>query len=153
MRIEKSYGMQFMKWKKASNAQLAREIEIALPIEFDNTLQKEAIREYVQTFVEEGMCADWALHNKGDGNPHAHILLTTRPIKGNGEWGVKEKKGYALDEKGERIPLIDENTGKQKVDSCNRKQWKREIIQANGWNDQETPNGGGKLGRISAIGI
>ena len=71
--------------EKASNAQLAREIEIALPIEFDNTLQKEAIREYVQTFVEEGMCADWALHNKGDGNPHAHILLTTRPIKGNGE--------------------------------------------------------------------
>ena len=122
--------------EKASNAQLAREIEVALPIEFDNTLQKEAIREYVQTFVEEGMCADWALHNKGDGNPHAHILLTTRPIKGNGEWEVKEKKGYALDEKGERIPLIDENTGKQKVDSCNRKQWKREIIQANGWNDQ-----------------
>lgn len=122
--------------EKASNAQLAREIEVALPIEFDDTLQKEAIREYVQIFVEEGMCADWAIHNKGDGNPHAHILLTTRPIKENGEWGVKEKKGYALDEKGERIPLMDENTGKQKVDSRNRKQWKREIIQVNGWNDQ-----------------
>lgn len=124
------------KVEKASNAQLAREIEVALPIEFDEELQKEVMREYVQGFVDEGMCADWAIHDKGDGNPHAHILLTTRPIKENGEWGVKEKKGYALDEKGEKIPIIDESTGKQKVDSRNRKQWKRETIQANDWNDQ-----------------
>ena len=124
------------KVEKASNSQLAREIEVALPIEFDEELQKEVMREYVQGFVDEGMCADWAIHDKGDGNPHAHILLTTRPIKENGEWGVKEKKGYALDEKGEKIPIIDESTGKQKVDSRNRKQWKRETIQANDWNDQ-----------------
>ena len=48
------------------------------------------------------MCADWAIHDKGNGNPHAHIMLTTRPIKANGEWGAKEKKAYKLDENGER---------------------------------------------------
>ena len=38
-----------------------------------------------------GMYADWALHNKGDGNPHAHIMLTMRGIKPYGTWAQKEK--------------------------------------------------------------
>lgn len=38
-----------------------------------------------------GMCADWALHNKGDGNPHAHIMLTMRGIKPDGTWAQKKK--------------------------------------------------------------
>lgn len=29
------------------------------------------------------MCADFAIHDKGDGNPHAHIMLTMRPLKAN----------------------------------------------------------------------
>lgn len=27
------------------------------------------------------MIADWSIHDKGDGNPHAHIMLTTRSLK------------------------------------------------------------------------
>lgn len=44
---------------------------------------------------------------KGDGNLHAHIMLTMRGIKPDGIWAQKEKKIYALDEEGNRIPFID----------------------------------------------
>lgn len=64
-------------FEKSGNAQLAREIEIALPVELDRQAQLALVRTYVNdTFVSVGMCADFALHDKGDGNPHAHIMLT-----------------------------------------------------------------------------
>ena len=125
------------KIEKKSNAQLAREVEVALPIELSRELQLTVIREYVQeNFVLKGMCADIAIHDKGNGNPHAHVLLTTRPIKTDGSWGAKEKKDYARDEDGNRIPLIDKKTGKQKLGKRNEKLWKRITVQANDWNDR-----------------
>lgn len=128
---------EVQKIEKAKNAQLAREVEVALPRELTREQQIECVRNYVkENFVKEGMCADFSLHDKGDGNPHAHIMLTTRPIKDTGEWGIKERKGYALDGNGERIPLLDD-TGEQKKDSRNRLQWKREMVQANDWNKRE----------------
>lgn len=125
------------KVEKKSNAQFAREIELAFPVEFSRELQLAVIREYVQTnFVSEGMCADFAIHDKSNGNPHVHILLTTRPIKADGSWGAKEKKEYARDEDGNPIPLIDKKTGKQKLGKRNEKLWKRITVQANDWNDR-----------------
>lgn len=125
------------KIEKKSNAQLAREVEIALPVEFSRELQLAVVREYVRiNFVSKGMCADVAIHDRGNGNPHAHILLTTRPIKADGTWGAKEKKDYARDETGNRIPLIDKKTGKQKLGKRNEKLWKRITVQANDWNDR-----------------
>ena len=125
------------KVEKKTNAQLAREVEIALPVEFSRVVQLAVIRDYVQTnFVSKGMCADIAIHDKRNGNPHAHILLTTRPIKADGTWGTKEKKDYARDEDGNRIPLIDKKTGKQKLGKRNEKLWKRITVQANDWNDR-----------------
>ena len=50
------------------------------------------------------MCADFAIHDKGTGNPHVHIMLTLRPLKENGQWGAKCRKAYDLDENGQRIP-------------------------------------------------
>lgn len=108
--------------EKAKNSQLCREVEVALPVELSREEQIKLVREYIQeNFTSKGMCADWALHDKGDGNPHAHILLTVRPIKSNGEWGAKRKDSYALDDKGNKIPVIDLNTGKQKIGSRGRK--------------------------------
>lgn len=49
----------------------------------------------------------------------------------------KQKKVYLKDENGERIPLIDKATGKQKVDKQNRKQWKCTTIPTNDWNSKE----------------
>lgn len=126
------------KIEKSSNAQLAREIEVAFPEELKPAERVQCIQQYVQeNFVSQGMCADIAIHDKGDGNPHAHIMLTTRPIEKLGVWGTKEKKKYCVDAHGERIPIIDPATGLQKVDSRNRKQWKRETTQANNWNNRE----------------
>ena len=125
------------KVEKKSNAQFAREVEVALPMEFSRELQLAVIRDYVQTnFISKGMCADIAIHDRGNGNPHAHILLTTRPIKADGTRGAKEKKDYARDENGNRIPLIDKKTGKQKLGKRNEKLWKRITVQANDWNDR-----------------
>ena len=123
--------------EKAKNSQLCREVEVALPVELSREEQVRLVREYIQeNFTSKGMCADWALHDKGDGNPHAHILLTVRPIKSNGEWGAKRNDSYALDDKGNKIPVIDLNTGKQKIGSRGRKMWERISIPSTDWNDQ-----------------
>ena len=91
--------------EKTSDAQLAREIEAALPVELSRAEQLALVRSFVKdNFVAEGMCADFALHDKGDGNPHAHILLTIRPLKPDGRWGPKCRKVYDLDSQGNRIP-------------------------------------------------
>ena len=94
------------KIEKSRNAQLAREIEIALPVELSRKEQIGLIRDYAQNiFVSVGMCADVALHDKGDGNPHAHILLTMRPFREDGSWDAKCLKEYDLDKHGQRIRL------------------------------------------------
>ena len=40
------------------------------------------------------MCADWSIHDKGDGNPHVHLLLTMRPFNPDHSWGKKEVKDW-----------------------------------------------------------
>ena len=91
--------------EKSATAQLAREIEVALPVELSRTEQLALVRAFVKdTFVDAGMCADFAIHDKGNGNPHAHIMLTIRPIKEDGTWGAKCRKVYDLDSRGQRIP-------------------------------------------------
>ena len=91
--------------EKARDSQLAREIEAALPRELSGEQQLALVRAYVKdNFVDKGMCADFAIHDKGTGNPHVHIMLTVRPLKENGAWGAKCRKAYDLDENGQRIP-------------------------------------------------
>jgi len=90
--------------EKSKDSQLARDLEISLPIELSRTEQLDLARAYIRdTFVSAGMCADFSFHDK-EGNPHIHILLTVRPINENGEWGAKCRKVYELDEHGQRIP-------------------------------------------------
>ena len=91
--------------EKSSDAQLARDIEVALPVELSPAEQLTLVRAFVKdNFVDAGMCADFAIHDKGDGNPHAHIMLTMRPLKLDGHWGAKCRKVYDLDGNGDRIP-------------------------------------------------
>ncbi|MCB5640438.1 MobA/MobL family protein, partial [Erysipelatoclostridium ramosum] len=78
------------------NARLAREWEVALPHELDLEQSKKLVHEFAQSLADEGMCVDANIHWK-QGNHHAHILGTTRPITKNGTWGQKEKKRYKLD--------------------------------------------------------
>ncbi|MFR2486152.1 MAG: MobQ family relaxase [Hungatella sp.] len=103
--------------EKAGNAQLARELEIALPIELSREEQIRLVREYCSSqFVSKGMCADFNIHDTGGGNPHAHILLTMRPLNERGTWVAKSKKEYELDENGERIRLPSGRYKSRKID-------------------------------------
>ena len=111
--------------EKAKDSLLAREIEAALPVELLRDEQLKLIRAYVRdTFVNAGMCADFALHDKGDGNPHAHIMLTVRPLMPDGKWGAKCRKVYDLDDGGQRIP--DGKGG-----------WKNHREDTTDWNDRD----------------
>jgi hypothetical protein len=83
--------------EKRKDAQLAREINAALPIELNKDQQIELINGYVkESFVDKGMIADISIHDNNKGNPHVHIMLTTREItekgfgKKNREWNKKE---------------------------------------------------------------
>lgn len=109
------------KIEKSKNSQLAREIEVALPKELDREKQINLVREYVkENFVKVGMCADIALHDKNDGNPHCHILLTMRPLNEDTTWGAKSKKEYILDENGEKVKL---KSGNYKTRKINTTDW------------------------------
>lgn len=113
------------KVEKRKDSQLAREINIALPKELNREQQIELIREYTkENFVDKGMIADVAIHDKQDGNPHAHIMLTVRPISENGEWGAKSKEEHVLDKEGNKIKLRNGNYKSKKVDAVdwNRKE-------------------------------
>jgi ATP-dependent exoDNAse (exonuclease V) alpha subunit len=85
------------KSENRKDAQLAREVELGLPKELTRDQQIALIKEYVQNeFADLGMCADICMHDKGDGNPHAHVMLTMREITADGlglknrDWNKKE---------------------------------------------------------------
>lgn len=84
------------KVEKSVRAQLAREYELALPAELERQEQIALLREYIQqNFVDKGMYADMAIHDKGDGNPHAHVMLTMRSVLHNGAGGRKRKAVFS----------------------------------------------------------
>jgi Ti-type conjugative transfer relaxase TraA len=67
------------------DSQVAREVEVGLPVELSKSEQIELLRDFVKReFVARGMVADFALHLDNPNNPHAHILLTTRGITDDG---------------------------------------------------------------------
>lgn len=92
------------KTEKSKNARLARTLIIALPKELNHDSHIKMVRQYAQEFfVQHGMCADISIHDKGDSNPHAHILLTTRSINRDGDWMCKQRRNYLLDKNGNRL--------------------------------------------------
>lgn len=110
--------------EKQTNAQLAREVEFALPIELPDDKRRQIALEFIQeNFVDEGMCADVSFHNppKMDShkrpvddeghvtadagkfvynNPHVHVLLTMRPLDKFGKWEAKKQKLYVCEKAG-----------------------------------------------------
>ena len=94
------------KSEKNWNSQMARRMEIALPVELPMEKNVELIREYCQEqFVSKGMIADIAIHDpdRPDPNPHAHVMLTMRAMDEKGNWLPKSRREYELDENGSRI--------------------------------------------------
>ena len=88
---------EVLKIEKNADAQLGRSFEFALPKEWNRQEQIQYTTDYIQkTFVDRGMCADWSIHDKGDGNPHVHLLLTMRPFNPDHSWGKKEVKDQLI---------------------------------------------------------
>ena len=130
------------KFERYRTAQLAREIEIALPVELSMEQNISLVRQYVnENFVKVGMCADIAIHNPDSvdengnkiigGNPHAHILLTMRPLEKNGSWG---QKSYTVDNR--KVPTVDWNDRNKAEDW--RKAWAaycNSALRINGFDD------------------
>ena len=115
--------------ERQNNAQLSRELRIALPSEFSREENIALVRDFVQrNFVAKGMCADIAYHvkdKKGDDhNPHVHIMLTMRPMtKGGNWWQTKSRKEYITDRNGNRIMGANG-------------EWKSRNVDLTGWNDK-----------------
>ena len=88
--------------EKTKDSRLAREFVVALPIELEKDQWTALLTEYIQTnFVAEGMCADAAIHDTDGHNPHAHIMLTVRPLDEQGRWQYKTEKEYLCVRDGE----------------------------------------------------
>lgn len=84
------------KAERRFDAQVAREINVALPRELTRGEQRELVRSFVQEqFVDQGMVADVAIHRDDANNPHFHVMLTTRSIheggfdKKNWDWNQR----------------------------------------------------------------
>jgi len=111
--------------ESGKKAQTARSMYLALPRELTYEQNLALIREYCQKeFVDKGMCCNFFYHDKGDGNPHVHIMLTMRAMDENGKWLPKSKNVYVLDENGERIRRKSGSFVRQKIDTVD-------------WNDQK----------------
>ena len=137
--------------KKASNARTAKKVDAALPREFSEDLRVQVVEDYIRkNLISKGYCVTYAIHCDSEGeNPHAHMLITNRQLTEKGTWSFSQKKDYvyALDQKGKpkldekgnkiRVPIIDKKTGKQKIDSRNRKQWKRVVVEDNPLNNKK----------------
>ena len=86
----------------AKDSRLAREFVVALPIELNREQQIELLQDFIrEQFVADGMCADAAIHDTDGHNPHAHILLTVRPLDEQGKWQYKTEKEYLCMKNGE----------------------------------------------------
>lgn len=71
-------------FEKRSDAQLAKDVTIALPIELSAEQNIELVRDFVaQHITSQGMVADWVFHD-APGNPHVHLMTTLRPLSEDG---------------------------------------------------------------------
>ena len=88
-------------------------------------IEKNKNSQLVKEYVKENFVSvDIALHDKNEGNPHAHILLTMRPLNEGKTWGAKSKKEYILDKNGEKVKLKNGNYKTRKIDTVD-------------WNEQD----------------
>ena len=107
--------------EKAKNIQLAREIEIALPVELSHMQNLNLVREYVKkNFVEHGMCADIAYMTIKKEIP----MPISRPFNEDKTWGDKQKKVYQYDKNG------------NKIYDPKKRQYKCSKVQTTDWNEQ-----------------
>lgn len=90
--------------EKTKDSRLAREFVPALPVELSKEQWQQLLSDFInEQFVSDGMCADVAIHDPypPGHNPHAHIMLTVRPLDETGKWQYKTEKEYLCIKDGE----------------------------------------------------
>mgnify|MGYP000912042104 FL=1 len=90
--------------EKSKDSRLAREFVVAFPTELSKEQWQQLLADFIQnSFIADGMCADAAIHdpNPPGHNPHAHIMLTVRPLDEQGKWQYKTEKEYLCVRNGE----------------------------------------------------
>ena len=101
--------------EKTRDSRLAREFIVALPVEVSCERQIAEAEEFAKALVDDGMCVDVCIHDTGEGNPHAHIMATVRPLNPDGTWQEKPKKNIYVSETVRRKALPPLNFYVQKM--------------------------------------
>ena len=90
--------------EKTKDSRLAREFVVALPVEMGKAEWESLLTEFIKdNFVADGMCADVCIHDTDGHNPHAHIMVTVRPLAESGQWQYKTEKEYLCIRDGEEM--------------------------------------------------
>lgn len=114
---------------KRSNADLYREWICCFEKHLSLEQMESVARQFAESLAAEGMVVQYALHDaKDNGNYHVHFMAPCRGLDAEGNWQKRkvQPRTYQLDSDGNRIPVIDKETGLQKKDKNGRKQWKKE---------------------------
>lgn len=114
---------------KRSNADLYREWICCFERHLTLDQMESVARQFAESLAAEGMVVQYALHDaKDNGNYHVHFMAPCRGLDESGNWQKRKvlPRTFQLDKDGNRIPIIDKETGLQKVDKNRRKQWKKE---------------------------
>lgn len=87
-------------FEKRIDAQLAKDVTIALPLELTPKQNVALVRDFVEKHIlSKGMVADWVYHDN-PGNPHIHLMTTLRPLA---EGGFGPKKVAVIGEDGQPL--------------------------------------------------
>ena len=87
-------------FEKRADAQLARDLTIALPLELSAEQNIALVRDFVEKHIQaKGMVADWVYHDN-PGNPHIHLMTTLRPLSDD---GFGSKKVAIIGEDGQPV--------------------------------------------------
>lgn len=114
---------------KRSNADLYREWICCFEKHLSLEQMESVARQFADSLSAEGMVVQYALHDaKDNGNYHVHFMSPCRGLDESGNWQKRKvlPRTFQLDKDGNRIPVIDKETGLQKKDKNGRKQWKKE---------------------------
>ena len=88
--------------EKTKDSRLARELIVALPKELTQETNEFLLQYFIEKeCVAKGMCAHVCYHDTDGHNPHAHIMLTVRPLNKDGTWQHKTEKEYLCVRNGE----------------------------------------------------
>jgi Ti-type conjugative transfer relaxase TraA len=83
-RASEAFWNRVEAFEKRSDAQLAKDVTMALPLELSREQNIALVRDFVERHITaKGMVADWVIHDN-PGNPHVHLMMTLRPLTVDG---------------------------------------------------------------------